>query len=219
MRRLPGCFTIDFLVDERSFMRLRCLRILLALPVLALAVTVPSLTGSNGPQASAASKPSVTCKQLTKGQIQPFLIVHIVKVKITAASFGGQQCVFSGPDGDGAIDVLVINGKQYYKEDVRDSHLKVAVPGVGDKAARAKGDFQIDALEGNELCSVSVGSSDSITGVAALQDAANNTSDIPESANAILAKALGTICNRLFKKGNTTPSFAGLSPGTTTSST
>jgi hypothetical protein len=197
-------------------MRLRCLRILLALPVLALAVSLPSLTG-NGPQALAAGKPSVTCKQLTKSQIQPLLTTHIVKVKITAAPFGGQQCVFSGPDGDGAIDVLVINGKQYYKQDVRESRLTVPVPGVGEKAARAKGDFQIDALKGNELCSVSVGSSDTIPGVAALEDAANHTSNIPESANAIIAKALGTVCNRLFKMGNTTPSFAGLS--TTTSST
>jgi hypothetical protein len=121
----------------------------------------------------------------------------------------GQQCVYSGPDGNGAIDVLVIKGKQYYKQDVRDSHLTVAVPGIGDKAARAKGDFQIDALKGDEFCSVSVGSSDTIPGVAALEDAANGTSDIPENANATIAKALGTVCNRLFKKGNTTPSSPG----------
>jgi hypothetical protein len=113
--------------------------------------------------------------------------------------------------------VLVIKGKQYYKQDVRDSHLTVAVPGIGDKAARAKGDFQIDALKGDEFCSVSVVSSDTIPGVAALEDAANGTSDIPEKANATIAKALGTVCNRLFKKGNTTPSFAGLSTATTTS--
>jgi hypothetical protein len=212
----PGCITLGGLVDERSLMRLRCLRLLLALPVLALAVSLPSLAG-NGPQAFAAGKSSVTCKQLTKSQIRPLLTVHIAKVKITAAPFGGQQCVFSGPDGDGAIDVLVFNGKQYYKQDVRESHLTVAVPGVGDKAARAKGDFQIDALKGNEFCSVTVGSSDTIPGVAALEEAANNTSNIPESANAVVAKALGTVCNRLFKSGNTTPSFAGLP--TTTSPT
>ena len=73
------------------------------------------------------------------------------------------------------------------------------------------------ALKGDELCSVSVGSSDTIPGVSALEEAAGGTSDIPEGANAIIAKALGTVCNRLFKKGNTTPSFAGLSTATTTS--
>jgi hypothetical protein len=199
-------------------MRPRCSRFLLALPVFALGMCLPAVTGS-GPQASgAAEKPTATCKQLTKSQIQPLLTTRIVKVMITAAPYGGQQCVYSGPDGDGAIDVLVIKGKQYYKQDVRESHLKVAVPGVGDKAARAKGDFQIDALGGDEFCSISVGSSDTIPGVSALQVAAGDTNNIPESANAIVAKALGTVCNRLFKKGNTTPSFAGLPTATTTSS-
>ena len=190
-------------------MRLRCLRFLFALPVLALGVSLPTLTGG-GPQAMAAAKPSVTCKQLTKAQIQPLLTSHIAKVNITPAPYGGQQCVFSGSDGDGDIDVLVINGKQFYKQDVKDTHLNVAVPGVGDKAARAKGDFQIDALKGNEFCSVTVGSSDTIPGVAALQTAAGGTNTIPERDNTIVAKALGTVCNRLFKKGNTTPSFAGM---------
>jgi hypothetical protein len=190
-------------------MHFRYLRFLFALPVVALSVALPSLSGS-GPQALAASKPSVTCKQLTKSQIQPLLTSHIVKVMITPAPYGGQQCVFSGPDGDGAIDVLVINGKQFYKQDVKDSHLNVAVPGVGDKAERAKGDFQVDSLKGNEFCSVTVGSSDTIPGVAALQTAAGDTNTIPEKDNAIVAKALGTVCNRLFKKGNTTPSFAGM---------
>jgi hypothetical protein len=200
---------------------LRSLRFLLAFPVLSLVIALPSLTGG-GSQAFGADKssPPVTCKQLTKAQIQPFTTVPITQVKVTAAlntsNPTGQQCVWSGSGESGGIDVLVLKGKQNYNQDVRDSHLTMAVPGVGDKAARAKGDFQIDALKGDEFCSVSVGESDEIPGVSTLEAAAGDTSDIPESANATIAKALGTICNRLFKNGNTTPSFAGLSAATAT---
>jgi hypothetical protein len=53
----------------------------------------------------------------------------------------------------------------------------------------------------------SVGDENTVPGVAALEA---NGSDIPESANQIVARALDSLCNRLFKKGNTTPSPSGL---------
>ena len=140
---------------------------------------------------------------------------------MTSALQTGQQCVYSGTgSGDGEdIDVLVFNGsqtKQEFQQEVKSWGHKVAVKGVGDKAYRAKGDFQIDSIKGSEFCSVSVGSDDSVPGVAALET--NGTSDIPESANAIIASALGTICNRLYGKGNTKPSLQGLSALTPASS-
>ncbi len=160
--------------------------------------------------ASGSSK--ATCKQLPKSQIQALLSVPIAKVKVTSALATGQQCVYSGSDGGDDIDVLVIGGseaKPGFQEDVKGMSPKVAVKGVGDKAYREKGDFQIDSIKGSEFCSVSVGSDDSVPGVAALET--NGTSDIPESANAIIASVLGTICNRLYGKGNTKPSLQGLS--------
>ena len=168
------------------------------------------LRASGAVVASGSSK--ATCKQLPKSQIQALLSVPIAKVKVTSALATGQQCVYSGSDGGDDIDVLVIGGseaKPGFQEDVKGMSPKVAVKGVGDKAYREKGDFQIDSIKGSEFCSVSVGSDDSVPGVAALET--NGTSDIPESANAIIASALGTICNRLYGKGNTKPSLQGLS--------
>ena len=172
--------------------------LLIAIPLLATLSWIPAF-GSTASAAVAASGGSkATCKQLPKSQIQALLSVPIAKVKVTPALQTGQQCVYSGSDDAGAIDVLVIGGseaKPGFQEDVKGMSPKVAVKGVGDKAYREKGDFQIDSIKGSEFCSVTVGSDDSVPGVAALET--NGTSDIPESANAIIATALGTICNRL----------------------
>ena len=77
------------------------------------------------------------------------------------------------------IDVLVIKGseaKPGFQEDVKGLSPKVAVAGVGDKAYRVKGDYQIESIMGNEYCSVSVGSEDSVKGVDALVDEWNQRS-------------------------------------------
>jgi hypothetical protein len=157
-----------------------------------------------------------TCKQLTKNKVQPLLATPITKVKVMGKGGAtGQTCVFSGSGntGDGEdIDVEVILGseaKTGFKEEVNSMHPKVAVPGVGTQADRSGGDYQIDPIQGNEYCSVSVGSDESVPGVSALET--NGTSDIPEKANAIVASALGTLCNRIYGKGHTTPSLGGLS--------
>jgi hypothetical protein len=172
--------------------------------------------------AGAASSGVVTCKQITKAQVQPLMSVTANKVQVTKAEGTGQQCVYSNTDGNGeAIDVLVVGGslaKPAFQEEIRGLvGSKVAVPGVGQMAYRAKGDFQLLALSGQKFCSVSVGSSDTIPGVAAIQEQNGGTSDLPESDNAVIAKALGTICNRVFKKGSTTVSLAAL--GSTTATT
>ena len=193
--------------------------LIIAVPILATLSWIPAF-GSRASAAVVASGGSkATCKQLPKSQIQALLSVPIAKVKVTSALATGQQCVYSGPDDGDDIDVLVIGGseaKPGFQEDVKGMSPKVAVKGVGDKAYREKGDFQIDSIKGSEFCSVSVGSDDSVPGVAALET--NGTSDIPESANAIIASVLGTICNRLYGKGNTKPSLQGLSALTPASS-
>jgi hypothetical protein len=188
----------------------RILRVLLVFSAMAVIASVPVLSGNGSASASAKSSGAATCKQLTKGQVQPLIATPITKIKVTKAEQTGQQCVYSGSSGGQAIDVLVIKGetKAQFKEDTAGLDHKVAVLGVGDKAYRAEGDYQIDALGGGVYCSVSVGEEDTVPGVAALE--VNGSADIPESANQIVARALGTLCNRLYKKGSKTPSLAGL---------
>jgi hypothetical protein len=201
------------LTEERPLVLNGKMRFRVVLPAIALAASLLVVSGG-GSVASGAAKSTgaATCNQVTKAQIQPLMSTPITKVKITKDSSTGQQCVYSSASGGAAIDVRIVKGgfaKQSFQEEVVSFSRNIAVPGVGQKTLRANGDYQIDSLSGNEYCSVSVAGATTVPGVAALENAANG-SKIPESANAIIASALGTICNRLYKKGTTTPSLAGL---------
>lgn len=170
-----------------------------------------SAAATGNDTASSIGGTKVNCKQLTKEQVQPLLANAITDVKITAAGTDGegQQCVFSAPDGTGAIDVLVLGGaeaQQAYAGALKaETHGPVAVPGVGDKASRDTGDGEIDSIKGDIYCSVSLGSSGDMPGIGKLEQAAGGTTHIAESAYAAMAAALGTLCNRIYGSGNTTP--------------
>ena len=165
----------------------------------------------------------MTCNQLTKADVQPLLVDPITTITVTAAGIGGegQQCVF-GTASDGAVDVLVLSGDLAttgYAQEVQGMTKPVSVPGVGDKAARDTGDDQPDAIKGDVYCSVGLGADEGVPGVAALQQAAGGTSNIGDPAEAIIAAALGTLCNRIYGSGNTTPDLSGLgapAPGSPT---
>lgn len=47
-------------------------------------------------------------------------------------------------------------------------------------------------------------------GVSPLEEAAGDTTHIAESAYQEVADALGTLCNRIYGSGNTTPDLSGL---------
>ena len=207
-RRLPhchhgsrSCVAVDRKIsgsEDGTLLRARPSCLVIVVPIPAALSWIPAFPSRASAAIVASGGSRATCKQLPKSEIQQLLSVQIAKVKVTSALQTGQQWVYSGSDGGDDIDVLVIGGseaKPGFQEDVKGMSPKVAVKGVGDKAYREKGDFQIDSIKGSEFCSVSVGSDDSVPGVAALET--NGTSDIPESANAIIATALGTICNRL----------------------
>jgi hypothetical protein len=173
-------------------------------------------TGGNSAQSGASA--AVTCKQLTYAQVQPLQTETITTVKVTpgagAPNVSGQQCVFSGANDEGALDVLVLGGsgaKAAYQEDLQgESDGQVSVAGVGDMASRDKGDDQIIAFKGNVYCSVSLGSDEDVPGVAAIESANNGTSTLTEAQNNTIAEALGTVCNRIFGSGNTTPDLSSL---------
>jgi hypothetical protein len=185
------------------------------------AATGGSTAAQAGVAASAApggSSGSANCKQLTFADVQPLLIEKVVSVDVTApeANGSGQECVFTGKatDRTGAVDVLVLTGSegtQAYAEDVAgESDGPVAVAGIGDKATRDKGDGQVSALKGSTYCSVTLSDSDDVPGVGPLEEAAGSTTHIAESAYDTVAKALGTLCNRIYGSGNTTPDLSSL---------
>jgi hypothetical protein len=89
------------------------------------------------------------------------------------------------------------------------------VPGIGQKSVRDAGDgtSAITAEANGLTCTASTSSEGQIPGVAALEQAAGDTSDIGDATFALISAALGTLCNRIFGSGNTTPQLSGLTSG------
>ncbi len=190
----------------------------------ALTAPTPADPGAGASATGGTGGGSARCSQLTKADVQPLLADPITTVNVTAAGTDGegQSCVFGTVNSDGAIDVVVLGGTDAasgYTADVQGLANPVQVPGIGDKAARDKGDNtdSITSLKGDIYCSVSTGGADGIPGVAALERAAGYTSDIGDAAYATIAAALGTLCNRIFGSGNTTPDLSSLAAAAATS--
>jgi hypothetical protein len=171
----------------------------------------------------------IACSQLTKAQVQPLIVNPITKVTVKAVTAEqytgstkriGQECVFAAGSSDSeALVVTVISGPvaaRAYAADVQGLSGAVAVPGVGTKAMRAPVDAKgaaatttLSALKGTTYCSVSPGDGD-VPGEGQLEEAAGASPDIGNKAYAEIAAAVGTVCNRIFGSGKTTPDLSGL---------
>jgi hypothetical protein len=178
-------------------------------PAASDAAAGPSDVGASG-------KPAVTCHQLTFAQVQPFIGDTLTKDDVQVINIegtSGETCEFSNGTGDGnTISVEVIKGSSAagaYADDVTsDSDGVVTVPGVGDKASREKGGALLSALKGDVYCTTGV--DEEMPDIAALERQANSTTDIPEQYYQDAAIAIGTLCNRIFGSGNTTPDLSAL---------
>ena len=179
--------------------------------------------------AKSAHASKTGCSQLTATQVQPLIINPITKVTVKAVTAEqytggtqriGQECVFAAGSSDSeALTVTVINGPvaaRAYAADVQGLDGAVAVHGVGAKAVRAPVDANgaaatttLSALKGTTYCAVSPQDGD-VPGEAQLEEAAGATADIGNKAYAEIAAAVGTVCNRIFGSGKTTPDLTGL---------
>lgn len=181
-----------------------------------------------GTAPAGASSSGATCTHLTAKMIQPLLSEAITKV--TSKPVNGQQflagnkkvgqtCTFATASTEGALTVTVIGGAvaaRAYAAAVQGLEAHVSVPGVGAKAARARVDDngavstpEVASIKGSTYCSV-VPQEDLIPGVGALEEAAGSTGDIGNAAWAEIADAIGTVCNRVYGSGNTTPDLSKL---------
>jgi hypothetical protein len=172
---------------------------------------------ASGPSDAAASgKPAVTCDQLTFAQVQPFIGDKVTKDDVTvmnAPGLSGETCNFSNGTSDGntlSVEVLKGSGAAAgYDDDVQnDTDGVVTVPGIGDKASREKGSGGLSALKGDVYCSTGV--DEEMTDIGILELAANGTTHIAENLYQDGAIAVGTLCNRIFGSGNTTPDLTAL---------
>jgi hypothetical protein len=184
----------------------------------AASASAPPTAGdvSDAPLPAASGHPAVTCQQLTLQQVQPFIGEKLTKAAVQFEHAGddltGQQCRFSGASGDNSISVFVLQGSgaaaAYASEVADEKDGQVDVPGVGDKASRDKGGAGITALKGDIYCATGVGNE--LPAIGTLESAANGTTNIGEDFYQEAAIAVGTLCNRVFGSGNTTPDLSKL---------
>jgi hypothetical protein len=221
-------------------MRVRTVTATASLILIAVSVTACSTSTASGAGAGAtgaapgqgASVPTggsgtgkgPTCKQLTFADVQPLLIQKVSSVAVSAAfaDGNGQQCVFTGKNSDstGAITIQVNSGTdatQAYTAGLAGLGSNAAsVSGVGDKANRDREDGDVISMHGGEFCSVSASDTDIVPGVGALEEAHGATLNIGDAAWDTLAKALGTLCNRIYGGGNATPDLSPLTAAAAT---
>jgi hypothetical protein len=131
-------------------------------------------------------------------------------VSVSASAPGGQLCTFKGADA--SLYVTVIGGDlaaQTYASDVQSMDPATAVPGVGSKAIRGQ-EADLSSIDGSVYCSVRPADSGDVPGVGALMHAAGDSGNISPVAYQAAAAALGTLCNRIYGTGNTTPDLSGI---------
>ena len=179
----------------------------------------PSSAASDTHTTPATSTGTATCKQLTAADVQALQVDKIIRVRVidNAPSYGKgtQQCLFDVADASGSLAVLVASGQlasSLYATDTSSASKAVSVPGVGDKAFRdADSDSPaLSAMHAGEYCHVDTSDPGSVPGADRLYVANGHHANIGDAAFAILAAALGTVCNRVFGSGSTTPDLRAL---------
>ncbi len=237
MAARPRVRTVPDMVPTSRPVR-RPLSSLAAYAVVAVTLTVAAAaTGAVVAASPAGAKASggATCSQLTAKELQPLVADPISKISsqpIAGAQYFqkakkvGETCTVTSSETSNALTVTVIGGPaaaNAWKSELHSIDGTVSLPGVGTKAVRAKVDAdgavgtpEVVALKGSTYCAVDPGDVDNVPGAGALEEAAGATSDIGDQAYAIIAAADGTVCNRIFGSGNTTPDLSKLSSITVT---
>jgi hypothetical protein len=178
---------------------------LLALGLLAIALAPPNSRAAGG----YAYDP---CVKLTAALVQPFFTAPVkLRQKDEPKSNSSAECFFDTPDGESEFQVYTATGDladAFYNENLKqDGVPSVPVSGVGDKAVREPHDIWIYARKGHVFCMIH-GDLHTRSQVRGLQKFADKP--IPDDLATRYAQQLGTLCNRLFDSGPTTPSFTGL---------
>jgi hypothetical protein len=170
--------------------------------------TVQSSSGSGS--GSAAAK--ATCTQLTAADVQGLMTDPVVgqpQVTPVGENSDGQQCIFDDADSEQDVDVIVVPTSDEaagYAAAKQQTTNPANLSGVGDQAFR---DGESPTAEGGGLtCSVSLGTDTQLPGVDKL--VVNGTLNLTDAQNAVVAAALGTVCDHIFGSGNMTPDLSAL---------
>ena len=152
------------------------------------------------------------CVKLNVALVQPFFTAPItLRRKDEPKSDSSAECFFDTADGESEFQVYTATGDladMLYKENLKqDGVPSVPISGVGDQAVREPRDIWVYARRAAVFCMIH-GDLHTRSQVRGLRKYADKP--IPDDLATRYAQQLGTLCNRLFGSGATTPSFAGL---------
>ena len=174
--------------------------------------TAAGVTQSSSGSGSGSGTAKATCTQLTAADVQGLMTNPVVgqpQVTPVGTNSDGQQCIFDDANSEQDVDVIVVPSSDSaigYAASKQQTTNPVSLSGIGDQAFR-DGESPT-AEDGGLMCSVTLGSDTQLPGVDKL--IVNGTLNLTDAQNAVVAAALGTVCNHIFGSGNTTPDLSGL---------
>lgn len=148
------------------------------------------------------------CVKLTKADVQPFFSVPVVTA-LPGPKAVGDTCEWGGNDGGGgaatSLDINVRTG-----QDAIDGwSTATGVPGtvtmfsgVGDQAEHFPGDPDFVSIKGDILCGLTTSGYLHLAGKMNYQPGS-----MPDPAATQIAQQYGTLCNKIFGSGDTTPTM------------
>ena len=156
------------------------------------------------------------CDKLSVADVQPFFNTPIKKVADAPSDAPVQNCSFETTDGIQGIQIMTAVGSTVRaftdKPPTDDGKPGVPLSGIGDQAVRESNDIWVYALKNGSFCMIhgdhsgenAQGSIEELRGLK-LSDSLAHT--IPAATAQRVAQNLGTLCNKVWGSGNTTPTF------------
>ena len=172
-----------------------------------------SAANSAGTSAAAASAGQAVCNTLTPADVQFLLADPAIGPTVTAigTDSDGQQCDFNNADDDETVEVQVFPSADPalgFAAQQQSESSSVPVAGVGDQAFRDADDYLPTAEANGITCSVSASVDEIPAASSLIVDGHSITLTGPQED--IVATALGTLCNKIFGSGPTTPDLSQL---------
>jgi hypothetical protein len=156
------------------------------------------------------------CDKLSVADVQPFFNTPIKKIADAPSDAPIQNCTFATTDGIQAIQVMTAVGSTVSaftnKSPTDDGKPGTPLTGIGDHAIREANDIWVYAFRNGSFCMIhgdhsgenAQGSVEEIRGLK-ISDSLAHT--IPAATAQRVAQNLGTLCNKVWGSGNTTPTF------------
>jgi hypothetical protein len=164
------------------------------------------------PAAGSSAAVPDPCAALTIADVQPFFTVPIATQLRSAVP---NTCEWAGNDGGGglatSLDVMVMGGDDAaLRWQLSTTGPAVTFSGVGDHAEHLPGIADFLAIKDGVVCGITTVGYTHLVG-----KVGHEPGLMPDADATAIAQNYGTLCNRIYGSGNTTPTVAAAAPPST----